>query len=550
MASRRFSSNRRERTSTAPSTGSSPQRCSGSDHTFSSASWSVVCPTSTTLDDQDNTGSEDTVERISRSVYVDAAFEGEDSSSASSSPSSTPSRCLVDAEKPHIVPQRKGSGEQTPAETAPANVCSAAYYSLNHSVTPVVSATVSLGRLRHLLSQGNRFCGNETGLSCQQNNVTELPAEPTVPPYYQGENENKTKRTKSYSAIANCSVKRNIRHDHVQSEAKERFDVMSMVSSTTQQDCLADEHPVKPHSVVSLDVSSSFLSSSLPLDPVGGQSSRLTSFAAYQSTIPVNSVPVPNGAASRLPSGSSLPKASPLFFQNTTSGLSSHSLVPFPIQGGSHRNDQPFPVCGNIPPNVHFPTASGLKSRSPTELRPTLPYCSAPVIPPEKRQATAVATGTMPECSADINRVASVAYSKALCDAARLQMMAAAAAQTTWAAAAARLPPHHAPPPIIIQNTTKAVAESELVNQPPPQPVYPQSTVQRLLELLSVFWKSRINRLMVFGFGGAVIYIYWEWWQHRKRLELMQRRIDANPLLRLSQLLSDKSSRHGTGFFS
>lgn len=144
---------------------------------------------------------------------------------------------------------------------------------------------------------------------------------------------------------------------------------------------------------------------------------------------------------------------------------------------------------------------------------PVAPPVYGPVAPPCRDYAT------------DMTRVASAAYSKAMNDAARIQMMTAAQF--------ARNPQQ----PIIIQNTTKAVAESQnesRLSAPPPK----RSFIDSWSEFLQDFWKSRLNRLLVVTLTGAGLYLYWEWWQHNRRMQLMQRRIEANPLLRLGQLIS------------
>lgn len=123
--------------------------------------------------------------------------------------------------------------------------------------------------------------------------------------------------------------------------------------------------------------------------------------------------------------------------------------------------------------------------------------------------------------------VASAAYTKAMGDAARIQMMTAAqfAART----------PHQ---PIIIQNTTKAVAESQNESKTTTTLPPKRSAFEHWTEFIHNFWGSKLNRFLLIGLTGAGLYLYWEWCQHYRRMQLMQRRIEANPLLRLGQIIS------------
>lgn len=124
----------------------------------------------------------------------------------------------------------------------------------------------------------------------------------------------------------------------------------------------------------------------------------------------------------------------------------------------------------------------------------------------------------------DMKRVATAAYTRAYHDASRHMLSAQLAA---------RMPSQ----PIIIQNTTKAVAESQSevkgATQPPKRSVF-----ERCLNFLQSFWSSKLNRLLVIGLAGAGVYLYWEFWTQHKRMQLMKRRIEANPLLRLGQIIS------------
>lgn len=133
--------------------------------------------------------------------------------------------------------------------------------------------------------------------------------------------------------------------------------------------------------------------------------------------------------------------------------------------------------------------------------------------------------------SLEMNQIANAAYTKAMSDAARIQMMTAAQFA------------HRSPAqPIIIQNTTKAVAEaSQTDSSPPPRK---KSFFDPWAEMLLTFWSSRLNRLLVMGIAAGSLYLFWEWTQHSRRMQVMQRRIEASPLLRLSQRLSQQQSTY------
>mmetsp|Transcript_34630 Transcript_34630/g.52209 ORF Transcript_34630/g.52209 Transcript_34630/m.52209 type:complete len:183 (-) Transcript_34630:478-1026(-) len=101
------------------------------------------------------------------------------------------------------------------------------------------------------------------------------------------------------------------------------------------------------------------------------------------------------------------------------------------------------------------------------------------------------------------------------------------------------LPHHHSPSPVqvLINNSTKCGSDSRAHEEeeeplPPPPPL---TTWEGVRHFAVTFWASPTNKLFVLGAAGAVLYIIQAREQHRWRMAEMQRRIDANPFLRLVQ---------------
>lgn len=555
MGSHRTSSS--GRTSTSSSNSSSLHHQSGSDRTFSSASWSVVCPTTTTLDDQDEGAADDSADRSSHAVYVDESSDGEGSSSCASSVSSHDLSKEVSTWSSH----KEGTTSLNTTELSDGSRYREAPVH-PRSMTIGASTTASLRHFRQFLGKGTHFCGSAS--SAFQNWETVIEAS-TVGDSATELDDGKAKTAKQ------CRSSDSIGNPHQDASVRDSAHHDSLPNAPPVGGGPAEPHPAGPLSQHSraddrptfqqqmtlpvARVHTSLTSSStVPVSfPAYGPCSSNYSIFQQQQHHSVSSGTVSNSSSASLHpfplgiDGKAAPK--PRATQMTDVPT---SLVPVALERLSSSHREPLAHTLSGAQSLRLPAPPMLHHQHPAAERSGFPCVppAAPMLMGDGRYGSGISAG-VPERSTDINRVASAAYSKALCDAARIQMMAAAAAQSSWAAAAARLPPQQPAAPIIIQNTTKAVAESELISAPQP-PINPQSTLQRLLETLTTFWKSKVNRLMALGFTGAVMYIYWEWWQHKKRLELMQRRIDANPLLRLSQMLSahDKSSRYSTGLFS
>lgn len=165
--------------------------------------------------------------------------------------------------------------------------------------------------------------------------------------------------------------------------------------------------------------------------------------------------------------------------------------------------------------------------------------------PPSPPPPTAYSTAPYHPWYSDLQHTTSAAYHKALHDVVQLQYVA-----SQWLG--------HAPgaaggtaAPIIIQN--HALAETQVKQEeteqnhngvvPPPQTLQPSSGVSwsgRMHAFVTGFWGSRLNRILVIGIVGFSVYFIWEWRRHRYRLALIQRHIDAHPLLKLTHILAER----------
>lgn len=104
-------------------------------------------------------------------------------------------------------------------------------------------------------------------------------------------------------------------------------------------------------------------------------------------------------------------------------------------------------------------------------------------------------------------------------------------------------PPSLAPPPLqlIIQNSATSNATQKVVNAapapaPPPPPPLPKIwTFRDAYCGVLDFLQSPLNKLFLFSSVGMVLWIWHGHSRHKWRMGEMQRRIDANPFLRLVQ---------------
>mmetsp|Transcript_69886 Transcript_69886/g.154586 ORF Transcript_69886/g.154586 Transcript_69886/m.154586 type:complete len:188 (-) Transcript_69886:31-594(-) len=107
-------------------------------------------------------------------------------------------------------------------------------------------------------------------------------------------------------------------------------------------------------------------------------------------------------------------------------------------------------------------------------------------------------------------------------------------------------PPPARPMQLIINNHSEANCEQKSVNvAPPPPPPAPvaQAAPEGLVEALSTFLASPMNRLGVFTVLGLGLYILEGRLRHNWRMAEMQKRIDANLFLRFFQMVGASPPR-------
>lgn len=92
--------------------------------------------------------------------------------------------------------------------------------------------------------------------------------------------------------------------------------------------------------------------------------------------------------------------------------------------------------------------------------------------------------------------------------------------------------PQTRPMQLIINNRSEATVQQ---SAPEPSPPGPHET---WMELLSTFLASPVNRVGLLTVVGLGLYIYQGHLNHKWRMAEMQRRIDANPFLRLSKMIA------------
>lgn len=103
------------------------------------------------------------------------------------------------------------------------------------------------------------------------------------------------------------------------------------------------------------------------------------------------------------------------------------------------------------------------------------------------------------------------------------------------------------PQPIIIQNHAQSTTEQK-VEAPQPAPQNPDDQNNKVVGLagflfdvywdLKKFFRSPFNRMCLVGSVGFGFYVYQQHLSHQWRMNEMQRRIDANLVLKMSQWVS------------
>jgi len=113
------------------------------------------------------------------------------------------------------------------------------------------------------------------------------------------------------------------------------------------------------------------------------------------------------------------------------------------------------------------------------------------------------------------------------------------------------------PQPIIIQNHATSASASQAQAPPPSDDerrLRRREPESPLLTVLRNIFGSRVNRFFMFSTVGLSFYLFHSWMQHQFRAVEMQKRIDANVVMRMSQWVAgqlDKHSQrsHSSSFF-
>lgn len=96
--------------------------------------------------------------------------------------------------------------------------------------------------------------------------------------------------------------------------------------------------------------------------------------------------------------------------------------------------------------------------------------------------------------------------------------------------------PTPADPPAPVYNVNVVLQNNSTVNCAPPAPP-PLPRRKRALYGLMSFWSSKINRCFVLFLMAMSFKLYSSYNEHQRRMLELDRRIDANPFLKLIQLL-------------
>jgi hypothetical protein len=95
------------------------------------------------------------------------------------------------------------------------------------------------------------------------------------------------------------------------------------------------------------------------------------------------------------------------------------------------------------------------------------------------------------------------------------------------------------PTPITINNISNSQSDSAAKMEGQPMAGYNQrrQSIEVIGEMFNTFFSSTFNRVCFFGVCGMGMYVYWSYLDHKWHLAEVQRRIDSNFLLRMTQWL-------------
>jgi len=93
------------------------------------------------------------------------------------------------------------------------------------------------------------------------------------------------------------------------------------------------------------------------------------------------------------------------------------------------------------------------------------------------------------------------------------------------------------PTPITINNISNSQSDSaaKVDSQPLSNLNTRRPTIEVVGEMFDTFFSSTFNRVCFFGMCGMGMYVYWSYLDHKWHMAEVQRRIDSNFLLRMTQ---------------
>jgi hypothetical protein len=114
------------------------------------------------------------------------------------------------------------------------------------------------------------------------------------------------------------------------------------------------------------------------------------------------------------------------------------------------------------------------------------------------------------------------------------------------------------PTPITINNisNSQSDAAAKVDSLPIVSSNHRRPSIEIIGEMFNTFFSSTFNRVCFFGVCGMGMYVYWSYLDHKWHMAEVQRRIDSNFLLRMTQWLFSETpapqptaSSRGLGLF-
>jgi len=105
------------------------------------------------------------------------------------------------------------------------------------------------------------------------------------------------------------------------------------------------------------------------------------------------------------------------------------------------------------------------------------------------------------------------------------------------------------PAPITINNISSSQAEAASKTEATGSgQISSRSSLELISEMYHSFFSSRFNRVCFFGMCGMSMYVYWSYLDHKWHMAEVQRRIDSNLVLKMSQWLFSADQPQPTRF--